>query len=108
MARSSECQCTYNFTCGYCLRNMKPYHFTPSKHTHEYKPGKSLDVCECGAFRHREPVDAIVSQELVARWESKLGRYWLELYRHGDGSFSYRGDNSGGHLGVMASTVAAL
>lgn len=30
MARSSECQCTYNFTCGYCLRNMKPWFFTLS------------------------------------------------------------------------------
>lgn len=29
-ARSAECQCEYNFTCGYCLRNAKPWHFTPS------------------------------------------------------------------------------
>jgi hypothetical protein len=26
--RSTECQCTYRFTCGYCLRNAKPYHYT--------------------------------------------------------------------------------
>lgn len=24
MAKSVECRCTYNFTCGYCLRNAKP------------------------------------------------------------------------------------
>ncbi len=28
MARSVECECTSNFTCGYCLRNAKPYFFT--------------------------------------------------------------------------------
>jgi hypothetical protein len=30
MARSIECECTYSYTCGYCLRNAKPYFFTPS------------------------------------------------------------------------------
>lgn len=24
--RPPECRCEYNFTCGYCLRNAKPYH----------------------------------------------------------------------------------
>jgi hypothetical protein len=24
-----ECKCEPNFTCGYCLRNAKPYFFTP-------------------------------------------------------------------------------
>ena len=27
-ARSVECVCTYNFTCGYCCRNAKPPHST--------------------------------------------------------------------------------
>jgi hypothetical protein len=27
--RSVECECTSNFTCGYCLRNAPPYLFTP-------------------------------------------------------------------------------
>ena len=31
MARSVHCECTYNFTCGYCLSNMKPWIWTPSK-----------------------------------------------------------------------------
>jgi len=30
MARSIECRCEYNFTCGYCLRNAKPYFTTLS------------------------------------------------------------------------------
>lgn len=30
MSRSAECECTYNFTCGYCLRNAKPWLFTCS------------------------------------------------------------------------------
>jgi hypothetical protein len=30
MARSVECKCESNFTCGYCLRNAKPWHFTCS------------------------------------------------------------------------------
>lgn len=27
-ARSAECKCESNFTCGYCLRNRKPYFYT--------------------------------------------------------------------------------
>ena len=27
---SAECKCESNFTCGYCLRNAKPWLFTPS------------------------------------------------------------------------------
>lgn len=27
-ARSADCRCKTSFTCGHCLRNMKPYHFT--------------------------------------------------------------------------------
>lgn len=30
MSRSVECKCESNFTCGHCLRNAKPYFFTPS------------------------------------------------------------------------------
>ena len=32
---SAECECTYNFTCGYCLRNAPPWHFTPSTVTEQ-------------------------------------------------------------------------
>ncbi len=28
MARNVECRCDPRFTCGYCLRNAKPYFFT--------------------------------------------------------------------------------
>lgn len=27
-ARSAECRCESNFTCGHCLRNAKPCHYT--------------------------------------------------------------------------------
>lgn len=37
MARSIECRCEYNFTCGYCLRNAKPYHFTLNDGTRIYQ-----------------------------------------------------------------------
>jgi len=30
MAKNIECKCTYNFTCGYCLANRKPYFYTLS------------------------------------------------------------------------------
>lgn len=30
MTKSIECKCDYNFTCGYCLRNAKPYYYTLS------------------------------------------------------------------------------
>ena len=30
MARPIECKCEDNFTCGYCLRNAKPYRYTLS------------------------------------------------------------------------------
>lgn len=30
MARSIECECTNSYTCGYCLRNAKPWLWTPS------------------------------------------------------------------------------
>lgn len=29
-AKSAECRCESNFTCGHCLRNAKPWLFTPS------------------------------------------------------------------------------
>jgi hypothetical protein len=29
---SIECECESNFTCGYCVKNAKPYFFTPSTH----------------------------------------------------------------------------
>ena len=37
---NAECECTHSFTCGYCLRNRKPYHWTPSKPGEPYHQGK--------------------------------------------------------------------
>ena len=36
--------------------------------------------------------------KLLARWETRQGKGWYELYRNSDGGFSYRGDDSGGVL----------
>ena len=41
MARSSECTCHSDMTCGYCCRNAKPYNFTPSESA-GYFPAKLL------------------------------------------------------------------
>lgn len=38
MARSAECKCERNFTCGYCLRNAKPWFFTLSDGSAIYVP----------------------------------------------------------------------
>lgn len=35
--RNPECQCTYNFTCRYCLQNAKPYFFTLTNGTRIYE-----------------------------------------------------------------------
>ncbi|CAI3971334.1 hypothetical protein VAC51_00016 [Variovorax phage VAC_51] len=29
-ALKADCRCEPSFTCGHCLRNMKPWHWTPS------------------------------------------------------------------------------
>jgi hypothetical protein len=38
MARSVECRCESRFTCGHCLRNAKPYHYTLSDGTRVIVP----------------------------------------------------------------------
>jgi hypothetical protein len=30
MAKSIDCKCEHNFTCGYCLRNAPPWFYTLS------------------------------------------------------------------------------
>jgi hypothetical protein len=37
------------------------------------------------------------SGTLIARWESRGGKYWLEVREHTDGTFSYATENGGGH-----------
>ena len=46
--------------------------------------------------RKRKPRRRNPSGQLVAAWASKGGRYWLKLYRSGDGTYSYQTDNGGG------------
>lgn len=38
-----------------------------TKHTHHYRKGRSLDVCDCGAFRHRDLSNVIVNQAPLDR-----------------------------------------
>jgi len=38
MSRSVECQCEHRFTCGHCLRNMKPYFYTTGSGKVSYVP----------------------------------------------------------------------
>lgn len=47
-----------------------------------------------------------MTETVVAKWESRGGRYWLILYRREDGSFGYRGDGCGGNLGNTAEETA--
>lgn len=37
MSRSVECRCEPRFTCGYCLRNAKPYFYTLSDGSRIYE-----------------------------------------------------------------------
>ena len=64
MARNIECQCEPSFTCGYCLRNAKPYFFTPSTNEEQMaraiaRPAREWFVgsngnhfCDMGGFRY--------------------------------------------------------
>lgn len=38
MARNIECKCEHNLTCGYCLRNAKPYFYTLDSGERIYQP----------------------------------------------------------------------
>jgi hypothetical protein len=50
---SIECKCTYNFTCGYCLRNAPPWHFTPTTVSEQAaRPAGGVSPCSrCGGPR---------------------------------------------------------
>jgi hypothetical protein len=37
-AKNVECACASRFTCGYCLRNTKPYHYTLADGSVMYSP----------------------------------------------------------------------
>ena len=51
MARSIECRCDYNFTCGHCLRNAPPWYYTLSDGSAIYSG--PLQGCACQ--KHIEP-----------------------------------------------------
>lgn len=40
-------------------------------------------------------------KEKIARWQTRGGKYWYELYQDESG-FTYRGDNAGGNLGDVS------
>lgn len=46
MSRSIECWCEPRFTCGYCLRNAKPYFYT----LHNFKAGYVMRSATAYAF----------------------------------------------------------
>ncbi len=48
MARSIECKCDPRFTCGYCLRNAKPYIFTPSTAEEQFRLSQDRHAREQG------------------------------------------------------------
>lgn len=43
--------------------------------------------------------------EVIARWESKTGKHWAELYHDGIAAF-YRGEGCGGNMGVCSIDTA--
>lgn len=40
-----------------------------------------------------------MNYEVIARWESKSGKHWAELYHDGVAAF-YRGVGCGGNIGI--------
>ena len=51
-----------------------------------------------------------IEKQVLARWESQRGRYWVEVYAEAlpdcAAAFSYRADNGGGYLGHCSPEVA--
>jgi hypothetical protein len=44
----------------------------------------------------------------IARWESRGNKHFAELYDNGDGTYSYRANGAGGHMGEMSLEQAML
>jgi hypothetical protein len=42
----------------------------------------------------------------IGRWQSRGGKYWLELIENANGSFSYRHENGGGYMGFVSADTA--
>lgn len=45
---------------------------------------------------------------LVARWQTRGGKHWLELYRFENGGYFYRGNGCGGNLSKLESDNDAI
>ena len=59
-----NCKCDSNFTCGYCLRNAKPYFFTPSTFAEQsaermraYKAQQASELHECPVCERKVAVE---------------------------------------------------
>jgi len=42
---------------------------------------------------------------LIARWETRGGKYWLELYKDESG-YTYKQEHGGGNIGTLDSKIA--
>ena len=38
-----------------------------------------------------------MTRQVIARWKSLRGGYYVEAYRNDDGTFSFKANGSGGH-----------
>lgn len=47
----------------------------------------------------------IITDDLIARWESGKGKHWVNLYQDSGGCF-YKANSAGGNLGPIGSEVA--
>ena len=48
--------------------------------------------------------------QVIARWESQRGKYWVELLEFDNGGFCYRASGAGGNLSqhTLTEAVAAV
>lgn len=54
-----------------------------------------------------EESNELEGRKKIARWQTRGGKHWFELYQYEDGGgFSYRGDGAGGNLGNMSEEEA--
>lgn len=49
-----------------------------------------------------------MNKTLIARWQTRGGKHWVELFRHEDRSYTYTGNDCGGCLGVLANDRHAI
>ena len=61
----------------------------------------------CDTSREVQTKGGNMEKRIVARWEAKGGKRWLELYADATG-YGYSGDGCGGNLGALASDADAI